>query len=1030
GTFNGWNTLANGTGTAYAATGEVTFEMPAAAVTLYAQWVMNTYTVTYDANGATGGTVPVDGSSPHDYGATVTTAANTGTLVRAGYTLNGWNTSANGSGTARAVASEWAMPAANTILYAQWTSAATYTVVYDGNGSTGGVVPVDASSPYLFNAAVTVLPNSGALVKTGNTFFGWNGAANGSGINYDPGATFNIGAANVTLYARWQATVTGTYYVDFVGGADTNAGTSTLTAWKHCPGDANATGTAASTTLAAGNQVIFKGGVQYNGQIALMWSGTDGARIVYDGNSAGTWGTGKAIIDGQDARSHAFVTYTVRNYNTMRGFLIRNMVSHGVYVYIGTTMSGLRIQDNEIIPDGNGDGIQTIGPVQLHATGNTIHGGNVDGIKGQLANGSIIEHNTIYDFASVLNHGDGVQIHGYGASAYVIVRYNLFYNSTQNIYLNAWAGPGGSFDVYGNVVYRPNPAYGSEVPDYNGISVDPQNPASPFGTIRIYNNTLVDLNLGSGGFSGPGRIGTGGMVDTLIIKNNLFYNSITFAGTYLPYVTNFTRDYNMWTSATRAAEEAHGIYWSGSTELFTNHAARNYRLAVNPSPGVNLGSPYNVDYDGNARLNWSPGAFDYQDGVGATYSVTYDANGATSGTVPVDASSPYAETDTVTVKANTGTLAIAGHTLSSWNTAADGSGTAYAATGADTFLMGTANITLYAQWTINTHTVTYNANGADGGVVPTDASSPYNYGANVTTLGNTGGMVETNKTFGGWNTAANGSGTSRAAASTWAIGDADVILYAQWVTDSNYSVTYHGNGATGGSVPVDGSSPYWLGATVTVAANTGTLVRAGHTYNDWNTEPAGGGTPYDSTGTDSFVMGTAPVVLYAQWTVISYTVTYDENTADSGTPPTDASSPYESGAAVTTLPNSGNLVKADRVFGGWNTAANGSGTYHSPGTQWTMGAGNVTLYAQWLVPAVVNTVRNASSSLSRTITFFGSLAGILLFVLIGITRHNGVITNNILAELKRKDVNLELAANYKELEEYLDGPPKPPEISG
>ena len=43
----------------------------------------------------------------------------------------------------------------------------TNTVTYNGNGNTGGTVPVDASSPYLQGATVTVLGNTGTLVKTG-----------------------------------------------------------------------------------------------------------------------------------------------------------------------------------------------------------------------------------------------------------------------------------------------------------------------------------------------------------------------------------------------------------------------------------------------------------------------------------------------------------------------------------------------------------------------------------------------------------------------------------------------------------------------------------------------------------------------------------------------------------------------------------------------------------------------------------------------------------------------------------------------
>lgn len=88
-----------------------------------------------------------------------------------------------------------------------------------------------------------------------------------------------------------------TYYVDFDGGSDAAAGTSTGTAWKHCRGDANATGTAGTGSLAAGDTVNFKGGVRYKGIVSATASGTSGSYITYDGAPSG-WGTGSAIIDG------------------------------------------------------------------------------------------------------------------------------------------------------------------------------------------------------------------------------------------------------------------------------------------------------------------------------------------------------------------------------------------------------------------------------------------------------------------------------------------------------------------------------------------------------------------------------------------------------------------------------------------------------------------------------------------------------------------------------------------------------------
>ncbi len=86
----------------------------------------------------------------------------------------------------------------------------TYNVTYDGNGSTGGSVPADANN-YYYGATVTVLGNTGTLVKTQDgislLFEGWNIAADGSGnggTDYIAGDTFTMGSANVTLYAQWS----------------------------------------------------------------------------------------------------------------------------------------------------------------------------------------------------------------------------------------------------------------------------------------------------------------------------------------------------------------------------------------------------------------------------------------------------------------------------------------------------------------------------------------------------------------------------------------------------------------------------------------------------------------------------------------------------------------------------------------------------------------------------------------------------------------------------------------------------------
>ncbi|MDY0167906.1 MAG: right-handed parallel beta-helix repeat-containing protein [Thermoguttaceae bacterium] len=89
-----------------------------------------------------------------------------------------------------------------------------------------------------------------------------------------------------------------TYYVDFSGGDNQSDGLTPQTAWKHSPGDRNATDTPAAVELQPGDTVVFKGGVPYFGEIQWNVSGSEGKPITLDGNTAGTFGEGRAILDG------------------------------------------------------------------------------------------------------------------------------------------------------------------------------------------------------------------------------------------------------------------------------------------------------------------------------------------------------------------------------------------------------------------------------------------------------------------------------------------------------------------------------------------------------------------------------------------------------------------------------------------------------------------------------------------------------------------------------------------------------------
>ncbi len=119
-------------------------------------------------------------------------------------------------------------------------------------------------------------------------------------------------------------------------------------------------------------------------------------------------------------------------------------------------------------------------------------------------------------------------------------------------------------------------------------------------------------------------------------------------------------------------------------------ATSNYRIKIS------INSSSTKPSSSNAQLTIDDIVFTY-----TAYTVTYNGNGNTSGSVPTDATK-YTSGSTVTVKSNSGSLAKTGHTFGGWNTQADGNGTNYTA-GSGTFTI-TADKTLYAKWDVESCT--------------------------------------------------------------------------------------------------------------------------------------------------------------------------------------------------------------------------------------------------------------------------------------------------------------------------------------
>lgn len=181
--FAAWNTSQDGTGLIVP---EGSDYAPGADVTLYAQYESSTpKTVTFMPNSGTGSMTPQTGGSP--------AALSANSFINPGFVFDGWTSAADGSGTRYEDSDSYTF-AADLTLHAQWTAAPLRTVTYLANGGTGSMADQTSATP----ANLT----SVAFANPGNTFAGWNTMADGSGVDYVDGVSYDF-TADLTLHAQW-----------------------------------------------------------------------------------------------------------------------------------------------------------------------------------------------------------------------------------------------------------------------------------------------------------------------------------------------------------------------------------------------------------------------------------------------------------------------------------------------------------------------------------------------------------------------------------------------------------------------------------------------------------------------------------------------------------------------------------------------------------------------------------------------------------------------------------------------------------
>ena len=280
------------------------------------------------------------------------------------------------------------------------------------------------------------------------------------------------------------------------------------------------------------------------------------------------------------------------------------------------------------------------------------------------------------------------------------------------------------------------------------------------------------------------------------------------------------------------------------------------------------------------------------------YTLSFNANGA-EGKAPPSSDNDY---NSVVTLPTAGSLHKTGHSFSGWSETAEGEAVT------EPYTMPLGGKTLYAVWTVNQYTITFDTAG--GSAVP---AITQDYGTAITSPA---APTRTGYTFGGWSPALPAT-----------MPGANTTATAQW-TINQYTISFSANGATG-AVPAAITGDY--DSTVPLP-EAGSLAKAGYAFGGWS-ETADG-----TAVTLPYSMPLNGDTLYAIWNVEQYILVFDVNGA-TGVAPASITADY--GSEVT-LPDVGDMSKEGYIFGGWSNNPGGS-TLLTPYKVNT----DETLYAVW-----------------------------------------------------------------------------------
>ena len=464
---------------------------------------------------------------------------------------------------------------------------------------------------------------------------------------------------------------------------------------------------------------------------------------------------------------------------------------------------------------------------------------------------------------------------------------------------------------------------------------------SPKPTAHVYGTNTAIANPVKTGYTFNGwKVNGGAAVKNLTLGATDYTNVISLQATWSAnkYTVAFDKQ-NGTGGSTSAAVTFNSAMPAITVPTRTGYTFGGYYTAKNGG-----GTQYYTSSGASAK-NWNIAANTtlYAKWTAKTYTVTFDKQNGTGGSASVTATFNGAM-PAITVPTRTG------YTFGGYYTAKNGGGTQYyTASGASAKNWNiTANTTLYAKWTANTYTITYNANKpgrASASIAGSTAKSTHTYDVAKSLTANGYSLV--GWTFRGWATSANGAvlyGDEDTVKNLTSTANGTYNLYAVWEANK-YTVTF---------VTEGGSSVSPAEATFDSGLPTiGLPTRAGYMFGGFYTAKNGGGTRYyTASGASAKNWNIAAnTTLYAKWTANTYTITYNANKpsrASASIAGSTAKSTHTYDVAKSLTANGYSLV--GWTFRGWATSANGAVLYGDEDTVKNLTStanGTYNLYAVW-----------------------------------------------------------------------------------